>query len=66
MLQTRKNLRFRLELYGYFLYLMEKNQIRIIFTLDTEHFGKIDWVKAVNPVPDEKMHELRSYLQETI
>ena len=48
---------------GYILYLMEKNQIRIIYTLDMEHFGKIDWIKAVNPVPDEKMHELSSFLQ---
>jgi len=51
---------------GYILYLMEKNQIRIVYTLDMEHFGKIDWIKAVNPVPDEKMHELRSYLQGTM
>lgn len=48
---------------GYILYLMEANQIRIIYTLDVEHFGKISWIKAVNPVPDEKMQELRGFLE---
>jgi len=48
---------------GYILHLMEKNQIKIIYTLDVEHFGKIDWIKAVNPVSEEKMHELRAFLE---
>jgi len=39
---------------GYTLYLMEKNQIRIIYTLDAEHFGEINGIKTVNPIPDEK------------
>ncbi|KPV62786.1 MAG: hypothetical protein AOA65_1629 [Candidatus Bathyarchaeota archaeon BA1] len=49
---------------GYILYLMETHQIRIIYTLDVEHFGKINWIKAVNPIPDEKMKELRTFLKE--
>jgi len=44
--------------------LMETNRIRIIYTLDAEHFGKIDWIKAVNPIPDEKIEELRRFLKE--
>jgi len=51
---------------GYILYLMEANQIRIIYTLDVEHFGKINGIKAVNPIPDEKMSELRSFLEESV
>ena len=31
---------------------MDANQIRIIYTLDTEHFGKINWIKTINPIPD--------------
>jgi len=42
---------------------MEANQIRIIYTLDVEHFGKINWIKAVNPIPEEKMEELRVFLE---
>ena len=48
---------------GYILYLMEANQIRIIYTLDVEHFGKINWIKAVNPIPEDKMQELRVFLE---
>jgi len=51
---------------GYILYLMETNQIRIIYTLDVEHFGRINWIKAVNPIPDEKMRELRGFLEGSI
>lgn len=51
---------------GYILYLMEANQIRIIYTLDVEHFGKINWIKAVNPIPEEKMHELRAFLEGSV
>jgi len=51
---------------GYILYLMEANQIRIIYTLDVEHFGKIDWIKAVNPIPEEKMQELRVFLEGSV
>jgi len=51
---------------GYILHLMEQNQIRIIYTLDVEHFGKINWIKAVNPVPEEKMEELRVFLEESV
>jgi len=51
---------------GYILYLMEANQIRIIYTLDVEHFGKINWIKAFNPIPEEKMRELRSFLEESL
>jgi len=50
---------------GYILHLMEANQIRIIYTLDVEHFGKINWIKAVNPIPDPKMRELRGFLEES-
>ncbi len=50
---------------GYILHLMEVNQIRIIYTLDVEHFGKINWIKAVNPIPDPKMRELRGFLEES-
>jgi len=42
---------------------MEQNQIRIIYTLDMGHFGKINWIKAVNPIPEEKMEELRGFLE---
>ncbi|MFW6111125.1 MAG: hypothetical protein ACOC6H_03720 [Thermoproteota archaeon] len=49
---------------GYLLHLMEDHQIRIIYTLDTGHFGKIGWIKTVNPVPKEKMQELHSFLEE--
>lgn len=48
---------------GYVLHLMEANQIRIIYTLDVEHFSKIEWVKAVNPVPEETMQELHAFLE---
>jgi predicted nucleic acid-binding protein len=48
---------------GYILHLMEVNQIRIIYTLDMEHFGKINWIKAVNPIPEDKMRELRVFLK---
>lgn len=48
---------------GYILYLMEENQIRMIYTLDVENFGKINWIKAVNPIPEEKMQELRIFLE---
>jgi len=48
---------------GYILHLMEINQIRIIYTLDVEHFGKIDWIKAVNPIPGEKIRELHRFLE---
>mgnify|MGYP001154438091 CR=1 FL=1 len=48
---------------GYILHLMEANQIRIIYTLDVEHFGKINWLKTINPIPDLKMRELRNFLQ---
>ena len=48
---------------GYILHLMEANEIRIIYTLDVEHFGKINWLKTINPVPDAKMQELRDFLQ---
>lgn len=48
---------------GYILHLMEANQIKIIYTLDLEHFGKVDWIKAVNPIPDKRMKELRSFLE---
>jgi len=51
---------------GYILHLMEVNQIRIIYTLDVEHFGKINWIKVVNPIPDEKMKKLRSFLEESM
>jgi len=51
---------------GYILHLMEASQIRIIYTLDVEHFGKINGIKAVNPIPDEKMRELRSFLEESM
>jgi len=51
---------------GYILYLMEANQIRIIYTLDVEHFGKINWIKAVNPIPKEKMQELRVFLEGSV
>jgi len=51
---------------GYILYLMEANQIRIIYTLDVEHFGKINWIKAVNPIPEEKMQELRVFLEGSV
>jgi len=51
---------------GYILHLMEANQIRIVYTLDVEHFGNINWIKAVNPIPDEKMKELRSFLEESV
>jgi len=51
---------------GYILNLMKANQIRIIYTLDLEHFGKIDWIKAVNPIPGEKMKEFRSFLHESV
>lgn len=51
---------------GYILRLMEANQIRIIYTLDTEHFGKINWIKAVNPVPEDKMQELRVFLKGSV
>ncbi len=48
---------------GYILHLMEANEIRIIYTLDVEHFGKINWLKTINPIPDVKMKELRDFLQ---
>ncbi|MEM0327716.1 MAG: hypothetical protein QXN53_04030, partial [Thermoproteota archaeon] len=48
---------------GYILHLMEVNQIRIIYTLDVEHFGKINWIKAINPIPEDKMRELRTFLK---
>lgn len=48
---------------GYILYLMESNQIRIIYTLDVEHFGKINWLKTINPIPSVKMRELLDFLQ---
>jgi predicted nucleic acid-binding protein len=48
---------------GYILQLMEANQIRIIYTLDVAHFGKINWIKTVNPVPEQKMQELRVFLK---
>ena len=48
---------------GYILYLMEANQIRIIYTLDVEHFGKINWLKTINPIPTVKMRELLDFLQ---
>lgn len=48
---------------GYILHLMEANQIRMIYTLDVKHFGEIDWIKAVNPVPEEKMRELHAFLE---
>lgn len=51
---------------GYILYLMEANHIRIIYTLDVEDFGKINWIKAVNPIPEEKMQELRVFLEESV
>jgi len=51
---------------GYILRLMEANQIRIIYTLDMEHFGKINWIKAVNPIPEDKMQELRVFLKRSI
>jgi hypothetical protein len=44
---------------------MEVNQIRIIYTLDVEHFGKINWIKVVNPIPEDKMRELRVFLKES-
>lgn len=49
---------------GYILHLMEANNIRILYTLDVKHFGKINWIKTVNPIPDGKMKELRSFLEE--
>jgi len=49
---------------GYILHLMEANQIRIIYTLDVEHFGKISWIKTINPIPGVKMRELLEFLQE--
>ncbi|MEM2936204.1 MAG: type II toxin-antitoxin system VapC family toxin [Candidatus Bathyarchaeia archaeon] len=48
---------------GHILHLMEVNEIRIIYTLDVEHFGKINWLKTINPIPDVKMKELRDFLQ---
>ncbi|MGB9717839.1 MAG: type II toxin-antitoxin system VapC family toxin [Thermoproteota archaeon] len=51
---------------GYILRLMEENQIRIIYTLDMEHFGKINWIKAVNPIPEDKMQELRAFLKGSV
>jgi len=48
---------------GYILHLMKVNQIRIIYTLDVEYFGKINWLKTINPIPDLKMRELRNFLQ---
>ena len=48
---------------AYILSCMEKNHIRIIYTLDMANFSKVDWIKAVNPVPDEEMQELRVFLQ---
>lgn len=51
---------------GYVLRLMEANQIRIIYTLDMEHFGKINWIKAVNPIPEDKMRELRVFLKGSV
>jgi predicted nucleic acid-binding protein len=51
---------------GYILRLMEANQIRIIYTLDMEHFGKINWIKAVNPIPEDKMQELRVFLKGSV
>jgi len=51
---------------GYILNLMETNQIRIIYTLDAVHFGKINWIKAINPIPNEKMKELRIFLEERV
>lgn len=48
---------------GYILHLMEANQIRIIYTLDVEHFGKINWLKTINPIPEVKMRELLDFLQ---
>lgn len=51
---------------GYLLSLMERNEIRIIYTLDMEHFGKIDWIKAINPIPDQKMKELSDFLERSI
>jgi len=52
--------------HGYILYLMDANQIRIIYTLDVEHFGKTNWIKAVNPVPEDKMEELRVFLEGSV
>jgi hypothetical protein len=45
---------------------MEANQIRIIYTLDMERFGKINWIKAVNPIPEDKMGELRVFLKGSV
>jgi len=49
---------------GYILNLMEANQIKIIYTLDMEHFGRINWIKPVNPIPKEKMGELNNFLKD--
>lgn len=48
---------------GYILQLMKENQIRIIYTLDLEHFSKVRWIKAINPIPEEKMQKLRIFLE---
>jgi len=48
---------------GYILHLMETKQIRIIYTLDVEHFGKVNWLKTINPIPSVKVRELSDYLQ---
>ena len=48
---------------GYILHLMEASQIKIIYTLDVEHFNKINWLKTINPIPNIKMRELRDFLQ---
>lgn len=51
---------------GYLLHLMEANHIRIIYTLDMSHFGKIEGIKPVNPVPKRKMQELHVFLEENL
>ncbi|MEM4165505.1 MAG: type II toxin-antitoxin system VapC family toxin [Nitrososphaerales archaeon] len=51
---------------GYILHLMEANQIRIIYTLDSGHFSRVNWIKAVNPIPEEKMKELRIFLKGSV
>lgn len=43
--------------------LIETNQIRIIYTLDVKHLGKLNWLNAINPIPDTKMRELLDFLQ---
>ena len=38
----------------------------IIYTLDMERFGKINWIKAVNPIPEDKIRELRVFLKGSV